>query len=49
MKLVGEKPMQVYMEQVEKSREGKIKEFYEKAEIKSVKGVKKPKTKVLFL
>ncbi|ORX61016.1 ARM repeat-containing protein [Piromyces finnis] len=45
MKLVGEKPMQVYMEQVEKSREGKVREFYEKAEIKSVKGVKKPKAK----
>ncbi|KAG4099233.1 ARM repeat-containing protein [Neocallimastix lanati (nom. inval.)] len=45
MKCVGEKPMQVYIEQVEKTREAKVREFYEKAEIKSVKGVKKSKSK----
>lgn len=45
MKCVGEKPMQVYMEQVEKSREGKVREYYEKSEIKSVKGTKKTKPK----
>jgi len=40
--------MQVYIEQVEKTREAKVREFYEKAEIKSVKGVKKSKSKVII-
>lgn len=46
MKCVGEKPMQVYIEQIDKTRESKVREFYEKAEIKTVKGVKKAKPKV---
>ncbi|ORX82097.1 ARM repeat-containing protein [Anaeromyces robustus] len=45
MKCVGERPMQVYIEQVEKSKEAKVREFYEKAEIKSVKGGIKPSLK----
>jgi len=48
MKCVGEKPMQIYIEQIEKSREGKVREYYEKAEIKSVKGTKKTKSKVIY-
>lgn len=45
MKVVGERPMLQYMEKIDDIKQKKIKDFFEKAEVKAVKAQPKPKLK----